>query len=95
MIRLPRGATVAALCEAIEGCNGEVIVIEVASDIAAFDRHLILAAIAPLTIELAPARRLCAIDVGEGADPAALTALSEFLLRAEATTGQLVKLCAD
>lgn len=92
MIRLGRGATVASLHDAIAASDNDAIVVAVESDVAKLERHLILAAIAPLAIGLAPSRRLCAIDMDAGADPAALAALAAFLHHAEATTGQVVKL---
>lgn len=91
VIALAAGATVGALVDAVRGGGAAaVIVVEVAPDIAALERHLILAAIAPLAIECAPATRLCAIDVEEGADPADVAALRDWLAGAECTTGQVV-----
>ncbi|MBA4047045.1 MAG: hypothetical protein C0476_00730 [Sphingomonas sp.] len=91
VITLDAGATVGALVDAVRDRGAAaVIVVEVAPDIAALDRHLILAAIAPLAIECAPGTRLCAIAVGEGADPADVAALRAYLASADCTTGQVV-----
>lgn len=95
VITLGAGATVGALVAAVrESAAAEtatgVIVVEVAAGIVALERHLILAAIAPLAIELAPGTRLCAVDVGAGADAEDVAAVRDWLSGAECTTGQVV-----
>jgi len=90
VIALGAGATVGALVAAVQEGAAEVIVVEVAPEIAALERHLILAAIAPLAIELAPATRLCAIDVGAGAAAEDVAAVRDWLAGADCTTGQVV-----
>lgn len=95
VITLGEDATVGALVAAVResaaaGTATGVIVVEVAAGIAALERHLILAAIAPLAIELAPGTRLCAVDVGAGADAEDVAAVRDWLSGAECTTGQVV-----
>ena len=95
LIELGEGATVGALVAAVREGAAEVIVVEVAPDIPALERHLILAAIAPLAIELAPATRLCAIDVGAGAQAVDVAAVRDWLAGAACTTGQVVAVTAE
>lgn len=90
VIALAAGATVGALVAAVREGAAEVIVVEVAPEIAALERHLILAAIAPLAVELAPGTRLCAIDVGAGAEAEDVAAVRDWLAGADCTTGQVV-----
>ena len=95
VITLGADATVAALVAAVRECAAAdtatgAIVVEVAAGIVALERHLILAAIAPLAIELAPGTRLCAIDVGAGAEAEDVAAVRDWLSEAECTTGQVV-----
>ncbi len=95
VIALAAGATVGALVAAVREGAAEVIIVEVAPEIAALERHLILAAITPLAIELAPATRLCAIDVGAGAEADDVAAVRDWLAGAECTTGQVVAVTAE
>ncbi|MBA3878843.1 MAG: hypothetical protein C0500_03905 [Sphingobium sp.] len=95
VITLGAGATVGALVAAVQESAAEVIVVEVAPEIAALERHLILAAIVPLAIELAPGTRLCAIDVGAGAEAEDVAAMRDWLAGAECTTGQVVAVTAE
>lgn len=92
VIALAAGDTVGALLAAVRagGEGADAIIVDVAPDIAALERHLILAAIAPLAIELAPGIRLCAIDIGEGAAPEDVAAVRDWLAGADCTTGQVV-----
>lgn len=95
VIALAAGATFGALVAAVRAEAAETIIVDVAPDIAALERHLILAAIAPLAIELAPATRLCAIDVGVGAEAADVAAVRDWLAGADCTTGQVVQVTAE
>ncbi|WP_066649220.1 MULTISPECIES: Rossmann fold domain-containing protein [Sphingomonas] len=95
VITLGAGATVGALVAAVQESAAEVIIVEVAPDIAALERHLILAAITPLAIELAPGTRLCAIDVGPGAEAEDVAAVRGWLSGADCTTGQVVAVTAE
>lgn len=95
VIALAAGATVGTLVAAVHEGAAEAIIVEVAPGIAALERHLILAAMAPLAIELAPATRLCAIDVGAGAAAADVAAVRDYLAGADGTTGQVVQVSAE
>lgn len=97
VIALAAGDTVGSLVAAVRavGEGPDAIIVDVAPEIAALERHLILAAITPLAIELAPGTRLCAIDVGEGADPADVAAVRDWLTRANCTTGQVVQVTGE
>jgi hypothetical protein len=48
------------------------------------------AALGPLAAEAAPARRINAVVVAQGADPAAIDAAVAFLESAASTTGQIL-----
>ena len=54
-------------------------------------RTMLLAAIGPLAIELAPGIRIGAIDVAAGAAPADVAAAAHFLATARSTTGQILR----
>ena len=95
VITLGAGATVGALVAAVQESAAEAIVVEVAPDIGPLERHLILAAIVPLAIELAPGTRLCAIDVGAGAEAEDVAAVRDWLAGAACTTGQVVAVTAE
>ncbi len=56
------------------------------------ESHLLRAAIEPLAIEGAPKRRVCAVDVPIAADPDALGAAIDFLLRSPSVTGQVIRI---
>lgn len=95
VITLAAGATVGALVAAVHDGAADAIIVEVAPEIAALERHLILAAIAPLAIKLAPTTRLCAIDVGEGAEAADVATVRDWLAGADCTTGQVVQVTGE
>ena len=95
MIALTAGATVGALVAAVQEGAADAIIVEVAPEIAALERHLILAAIGPLAIELAPGTRLCAIDMGAGAEAEDVAAVRDWLASAHCTTGQVVAVTAE
>ena len=97
VIALAAGDTVGSLVAAVRAARecADAIIVDVAPDIAALERHLILAAITPLAIELAPGTRLCAIDVGEGAGPEDVAAVRDWLAGADCTTGQVVAVTGE
>ncbi|MBY0284347.1 MAG: hypothetical protein K2W81_10335 [Sphingomonas sp.] len=95
LIELGEGATVGALVAAVQEGAADAIIVEVAPEIAALERHLILAAIGPLAIELAPGTRLCAIDVGAGAEAEDVAAVRDWLAGADCTTGQVVAVTGE
>lgn len=59
---------------------------------AALDRAMLLAAVGPLAIELAPATRLAALDVGADANSDAVLAAADYLVTAQSTTGQVLEI---
>lgn len=70
--------------------NADVIILLVGADVAPLDRALMLAAIAPLAVELAPRVRLAAIDAVPDAAPEDIAAAARFLALARSTTGQIL-----
>jgi hypothetical protein len=59
-------------------------------EVAPIARAMLLAGISVLAGELAPATRIGAIDIAEGADPADVIAAAHFLAGAASTTGQVL-----
>ncbi|MEO5866442.1 MAG: Rossmann fold domain-containing protein [Sphingomonas sp.] len=68
----------------------ESVVVLVEAGMPQPDRAMLIAAIAPLAIELAPITRLALIDIQIGAAPQNVAAVEEFLHAARSTTGQIV-----
>ncbi|MGY2735248.1 Rossmann fold domain-containing protein [Sphingomonas sp. UYP23] len=60
--------------------------------VAALDRAMLRAAVAPLAVELAPATRLAALDVGANATRTAVAAAADYLVSARSTTGQVLEI---
>ena len=58
------------------------------------DRAMLLAAIGPLAIEFAPAVRIGALDVAEGAEVDDVIAAARFLTSAASMTGQTLRITA-
>lgn len=81
--------TIAMLRQQVPAGNVTVLVVPPAS--AAPERAMLLAAIAPLAIEFAPARRLSAVDAAETAVAADVVAAAIFLASAKSTTGQVLR----
>ncbi|OYY68441.1 Rossmann fold domain-containing protein [Sphingomonas sp. 28-63-12] len=82
--------SLAATIDAIRQCVATAIVVIVPADWAPLDRHLLVAAIEPLAIELAPATRVNALDIAPGAQMADIAAAAIFLLSAQSVTGQIL-----
>jgi len=70
----------------------DAMVLIVPAALPALDRAMLLASITPLALEFAPDRRVCAIDVAQGADPAAVAEAALFLAAARCTAGQLLRI---
>lgn len=68
------------------------VLLLIPADVSALDRAMLRAAIGPLTRELAPAKRLNAIDVAVGAADDEVIAAARFLAAARSTTGQLLEI---
>ncbi|MBY0519361.1 MAG: hypothetical protein K2P79_02920 [Sphingomonas sp.] len=71
--------------------SSEAIVLVVPTDHPVVERRLLLAAIEPLAVELAPGARLCAVDVAPNATLSAVVAAARYLGSATSTTGQLLR----
>ncbi|PTS72716.1 hypothetical protein DBR17_19140, partial [Sphingomonas sp. HMWF008] len=71
-----------------------ILLLVIATDVPDLDRAMLLAAVGPLAVEIAPDRRIAAIDVGPGADPDDVVAASQFLTSAESSTGQVLRITA-
>lgn len=71
--------------------RGGLVLLVIAGTVPKLDRAMLLAALGPLAEELAPTTRLAALEVGEGADPAAVVAAGVFLAGATSTTGQVLR----
>lgn len=82
--------TVAAVRAAPRESGMVVLVID--GTVAALDRAMLTAAVAPLAVELAPQTRLGALDVGPDADGDAVVAAAEYLAGAHSTTGQVLEI---
>jgi hypothetical protein len=68
------------------------VILLIASDVQALDRAMLRAAIGPLAIELAPAKRLNAVDIASAAADDDVIAAALFLAAADSTTGQLIEI---
>lgn len=71
-----------------------VVLLVIAADVPDLDRAMLLAAVGPLAVEIAPDRRIAAIDVGPGAVEADVVAAACFLTSAESSTGQVLRITA-
>lgn len=69
-----------------------VIVLLIGPEIPPVEHAMLIAAIGPLAIEVAPATRLCALDILHDADLADVIAAARFLTSAESTTGQVLQI---
>lgn len=83
--------SIARLREAPAPPGGATVLI-IAADVPALDRALLLAAMAPIAIERAPAVRVSAIDIAPGAGEDAVVSAALFLAAAGCTTGQQLRI---
>lgn len=90
MILIGAGDDAAAFARAVRDAAGPAVIVAVAADVPPVERAAMLAMVAPLALELAPARRLAAIAIGPGADTAAIEQCVHYLRDAPAVTGQIV-----
>ncbi|QNA83460.1 hypothetical protein G4G27_05165 [Sphingomonas sp. So64.6b] len=70
----------------------EMTLVLAGPDLTAIDRAMLLAAMGPLAIELAPARRIGVLDIADGAAAAEIAAAARFLIEAGSTTGQTLRI---
>jgi hypothetical protein len=87
-------ATETVLAELRATSTGErdSVLLFIAGDVPALDRALLRAAVGPLAIELAPAKRLNAVDVAAGAALDDAIAAARFIAAAGSTTGQVIEI---
>lgn len=84
------GDAVAALRAASAASAMMLLVID--PTVSNLDKAMLLAAVGVLAIELAPAGRIAALDLGEGADSGDVVAAAAFLIAARSTTGQILQI---
>jgi CTP:molybdopterin cytidylyltransferase MocA len=84
--------SVVADLRAAQSDERDSVLLLIAGDVPTLDRALLRAAIGPLALELAPAQRLNALDVGGEAIDADVIEAARFLSAAESTTGQLLEI---
>jgi hypothetical protein len=80
------------MVEAVRRSPAEMILLLAGSELTAVDRAALLAAIGPLAVELAPGRRIGALDLTRDASIADSVAAARFLCGAESTTGQVLRI---
>ncbi|GAA0299366.1 hypothetical protein GCM10009087_06490 [Sphingomonas oligophenolica] len=84
------GCGIIDIVDEMRAADGAVVMLMIESGVAGLDRALLGAAIGPLAIERAPATRIGAIDIREGAVPDHVEAAARFLAVARSTTGQVL-----
>lgn len=82
-----------SLITATRAAPGDVAVV-IAADVPPLERALLIAAIASLAIERAPAR-VNALDVTPGVAATEIDAALDFFAAADCTTGQVLRLSAE
>ena len=89
-VELRAALPIADTLAAVRGAAADLVLLTIGPDVPAVERAMLIAALGPLAVELAPARRLCALDVAATADPDDVAAALAFLARAASTTGQVL-----
>lgn len=69
-----------------------IVLLVIESAVAALDRAMLRAAVAPLAVELAPLTRIAALDLGAEAAHDAVLAAADYLVTAHSTTGQVLEI---
>jgi hypothetical protein len=82
----------AAMLAKVRQSRAGAVVVLIDPAVARIDAHVMLAAIEPLAIEIAPMRRVSAVQVGQGAIAGDVAAAAGFLLNAVSITGQIVRI---
>ena len=72
------------------GQGAATVLCVIGESVPKLDRALLIAAIGPLAVEFAPAVRIVALDLADGAHPDDVAAAAIFLTGAASTTGQLL-----
>lgn len=83
-----------SLVERVRGASRAFALVVLDHDVPALDRAMMLAAIAPLAIELGPERRIGALDVRQDASWDDILSAARFLAGAGSTTGQTLTVTA-
>ena len=86
------GAPVDPIIATLRRNDAGFVLLVVEAPVPALDRALLLAAIGPLAVELAPHTRIGAIDIAPGAALSDIVAAAVFLAGARSTTGQVLKI---
>jgi hypothetical protein len=68
------------------------VLLLISGDVSVLDRAMLRAAIGPLAVELAPEKRLNALDIAGDAALDDVIAAARFLSAAESTTGQVLEI---
>ncbi len=84
------GCGAADIVAKMRSAAGEIILLLIDPGVPQLERAMLIAAIGPLAIEHAPASRIGAIDIGEGAVLPDVEAAARFLVAARSTTGQVL-----
>lgn len=79
----------------IRASGADFVLLLIDSRVPALERAMLMGAIGPLAIELAPTTRIGAIDAATGADPGDVAAAARFLAAARSTTGQILTVAAE
>lgn len=89
------GDVVADVIDRLSGhgsdASSEAVLLIIGRTVLPTDRAMLIAAVGPLAVALAPTRRLVAIDVADDADPDAVVAAARYLAAASSTTGQVLR----
>ena len=72
--------------------ESKLLLLIIMPDVPAIDRAMLLAAVGPLAVDLAPDVRIAAIVVAPDATVADVAEAAGFLATAESTTGQTVRI---
>lgn len=85
-------AAIATLRQAVAHDVSGMVLLVLPANVAVLDRAMLIAAIGPLALEAAPAVRIGALDLAEGAAADDVVAAAQFLAAARSTTGQVLRL---
>ena len=72
--------------------TGPLVLLLIEDSVSNLDRTMLLSALGPLSVALAPSRRIAALDLAAGADVEDVLASALFLSSANSTTGQALRI---
>ena len=90
-----RAGRAGEVVDRLRAAEGEIVLLLIDSSVSPLDRAMLIAAIGPLAVELAPRVRIGAIDVAAGAAPEDAAVAARFLAGARSTTGQVLTVAAE